>query len=177
MTGSKRRNAGDREELERRALLAARTLVDRMRSLYRDLERDTGAPIAAHRALACVGDEPGITASRLALALGMQRPALSHVLRSLVEGGWVERVRSDADQRSVRLYLAVPGRRVLAATAGRAVGTLQRAVRQLTDRGLEGLAASLDEVLQHLPAVDGNQATVPAARSSATARRRRLRAK
>lgn len=42
--------------LEHQSLLATRTLVDRMRSLYRNLERLTGAPVAFHRALTCTGD-------------------------------------------------------------------------------------------------------------------------
>jgi MarR family transcriptional regulator, organic hydroperoxide resistance regulator len=140
-----------REDLERRALLSARALVDRMRALYRRLERSTGAPIAAHRALACIDAEPGITASRLASHMGIQRPALSQVLRSLVARGWVERVRDDSDQRSVRVYLTSAGRQLVGATSGRARGALQRAVRQLSGRGLESLAKGLEELLSYLP--------------------------
>jgi DNA-binding MarR family transcriptional regulator len=150
-------SARQRATLERRALLAARAFVDRTRTLYRELERLTGAPIAVHRALACIGADPGITASKLALALGMQRPALSHVLRGVVERRWVERVRSDADQRSVRLFLTAGGRELLGATAGRAVGALQRGVRQLPVSSLAGLAAGLEGLLAHLP-VPANEA-------------------
>lgn len=161
-----------RDRLERRALLATRSLVDRMRALYRELERLTGAPIAVHRALACIGDEPGITASRLAISLGMQRPAISHVLRGLVERGWVERVRSDTDQRSVRIYLTAAGRTLRGATAGRAVGALQRSVRRLSYDKLEALAAGVEEVLRHLPAptIEGVRfrAGTPRAKSRAT---------
>jgi DNA-binding MarR family transcriptional regulator len=139
-----------RAELERRALLGARALVDRMRRLYRDLERLTNAPIAAHRVLACLGEQPGLKASQLASALGMQRPALSQVLKGLVERGWVERVRSESDQRSVRVHLSASGRRVLAATAGRAIGTLQRAVRQLSRAELVGLAVGTEQILWYL---------------------------
>lgn len=154
-----------RAQLERQALLASRTLVDRMRTLYRELERQTDAPITMHRALACIGNEPGISASRLATALGMQRPAVSHVLRSLAERGWVERERQDDDQRSVRLFVTAAGRGILSATAGRASGTLQRSVRRLSDDALAGLAAGLQELLEHLPE------TSPAA---VTTRRRRV---
>jgi DNA-binding MarR family transcriptional regulator len=155
-----------REVLERRALFAARALVDRMRTLYRELERLTGAPIAVHRALTCIEAEPGIVASRLALALGMQRPALSHVLRGLAERGWVERVRSDADQRSVRVYLTPAGRQLLGATAGRAVGALQRAVRQLSNTSLDGLAAGLEQMLSHLPPAANDAGARPRASST-----------
>lgn len=146
-----RNRAERRPRLERQALFASRTLVDRMHSLYRELERRTDAPITMHRALVCVGNEPGISASGLAKALGMQRPAISHVLKGLAERGWIERRREDSDQRSVRLYVTANGRKVLGATAGRASGTLQRSVRRLSDEALAGLAAGLQALLEHLP--------------------------
>jgi DNA-binding MarR family transcriptional regulator len=127
----------DRPKLERQALIAARTLVDRMTVLYRDLERMTDAPIALHRALAAIGAEPGVPASRLAELLGIRRPAVSHVLKALAGRGWIERVRSEEDQRSVRVYVTAAGQAILKVTSGKAVGTLQRS-------GLAG-------VLRHLP--------------------------
>lgn len=152
MTTDARKSSDEqRALLERRALLAARTLVDRMRTLYRELERLTGAPIAVHRALASIGSEPGIPASKLAAALGMQRPAVSHLLRYLAERGWIERVRNDADQRSVRIFITPEGRLVLKATSGRAVGTLQRAVGHLQEDELAALARGLETLLAHLP--------------------------
>jgi DNA-binding MarR family transcriptional regulator len=162
---AKRDDASGREQLERRALLATRALIDRMRTLYRELERATGAPIAVHRALASIESQPGIAASRLALALGMQRPALSHVLRGLVRQGWVERARSDADQRSVRIYLTDSGRQLLGATAGQAAGALQRAVRRLPSERLAGLAAGLEEMFLYLPVPTGEPAATTLARN------------
>jgi DNA-binding MarR family transcriptional regulator len=139
-----------RSDLENRALLSARALVDRMRSLYRELERKTGAPITQHRALVCIGAEPGITASVLADKLGMQRPAVSHVLRNLEAQGWVERRRSPNDQRSVRIHVTDEGQKLLNATAGSAVGTLQRAVKGIDNDELEQLATGLEALLAQL---------------------------
>ena len=152
-----RHAAINRTQLERAALLAARTLVDRMRGLYRELERMTDAPIGMHRALTLLGEEPGITASRLAESLGMQRPAMSHVLRGLAERGWIERRRHADDQRSVRLHVSAAGLEILRQTGGRAVGTLQRAVRRLSREDLGGLAAGLNAVLLHLPPAPAKQ--------------------
>jgi MarR family transcriptional regulator, organic hydroperoxide resistance regulator len=137
--------------LERDALLSARSLVDRMRTLYRELERMTGAPITVHRALACIGEEPGIPASRLAIRLGMQRPAVSHVLKGLVARGWIERRRHEGDQRSVQIHPTADGQQILRATSGRAVGTLQRAVSGLSTRQLQQLADGLSALLAGLP--------------------------
>lgn len=143
--------SGRRSRSEREALLAARTLVDRMRALYRELENLTGAPIALHRALTVIDGEPGLRASQLADALGMQRPAVSHMLRALAARGWVERSRSEDDQRSVRLSVSAEGRKLLGRTSGRVTGTLQRAVSNLTDDELEQLATSLTALLKSLP--------------------------
>jgi DNA-binding MarR family transcriptional regulator len=139
------------EAFANEALVATRALIDRMRTLYRELERMTGAPITLHRALVCIGNEPGLTASKLAAILGMQRPAVSRVLKSLVARGWIERRRSEDDQRAVRVHPTSAGKQLLQATAGRAVGTLQRAVCKLSTRDLEKLTEGINAVLQHLP--------------------------
>jgi DNA-binding MarR family transcriptional regulator len=151
---------------ENRALLAARSLVDRMRALYRELEQLTGAPITLHRALVLIGNEPGITASRLAQQLGMQRPAVSQLLKSLTKRGWVERQRAALDQRTVHIYPTNEGRQVLHATAGRAVFTLQRAVCSLPHAELQQLIAGVEFLLTQLPE---QQAAPPAVRRRRTA--------
>jgi DNA-binding MarR family transcriptional regulator len=140
-----------RMALEIEALLSARALVDRMRELYRELERMTEAPITVHRALTCIGEDPGLAASQLAVRLGMQRPAVSHVLKGLVARGWIERRRHEGDQRSVRIHPTAEGLQILRATAGRAVGTLQRAVRGLNHTELQQLATGLASLLRRLP--------------------------
>lgn len=169
MSSPRKRTAGNtpglsgRGALERDALLSARALVDRMRTLYRELERMTEAPITVHRALACIGEDPGIPASRLATRLGMQRPAVSHVLKGLVARGWIERRRHEGDQRSVQIHPTAEGLQILRATSGRAVGTLQRAVRGLSARQLRQLADGLAGLLARLPDGQPSQAPSPAA--------------
>lgn len=157
-----------RAQREHAALLLARTLVDRARALYRELEQRTGAPVQAHRALAVIAAEPGIQSSRLASSLGMQRSALSHLLRTLAEHGWIERRRSGDDQRSVHLYVTAAGRGILGATAGRMVGVLQHAVEQLDDVRLAELERSLGALLQYIEP--------PAPGMGKTPRRRRRQA-
>jgi DNA-binding MarR family transcriptional regulator len=166
-----------RSALERDALLSARALVDRMRTLYRELERATDAPITMHRALACIGEEPGIPASRLATRLGMQRPAVSHVLKGLAARGWIERRRHDGDQRSVQIHATAEGQQILRATSGRAVGTLQRAVRGMSARQMQQLANGLAALLARLPDVQPSPGPSEAAnvsRRSMSATRSRL---
>lgn len=164
---STRPAASRRGALERRALLSARELVDRMRTLYRELERLMDAPIAMHRALTCIGEHPGLPASELATRLGMQRPAVSHVLKALVTRRWIERRRDAGDQRSIHIHPTAEGLQILRATGGRAVGTLQRAVRGLSTRELRQLASGLASLLARLP--EPRQPQIPA-RASAVRR-------
>lgn len=150
--GRKNKSASStREVLESQALLAARALVDRMRTIYRELEHLTGAPITLHRALVCIGNEPGLAASRLAAQMGMQRPAISQVLKNLEARGWIARRRDDGDQRTVHIHCTAAGRQILQATAGRAVFTLRRAVCSLEDEDLARLALGIESLLAELP--------------------------
>lgn len=146
------RAAPDRQRTERAALLSLRAFIDDMRTRYRELERETGASIAMHRALACVAASPGVSASGLATALGMKRPAVSHLLKGLSGRGWIERRRISTDQRSVQLFLTSTGKRIIDATGGRAVGVLQRAVSKLSDVEVDSLSSGLVALLQELPA-------------------------
>ena len=150
MTRQIRSPDDNRERIEQSALMRARELVDRMRSLYRELEAATGAPVVMHRALAIIAAEPGIPASQLAAALGLQRSTMSHVLKALSLKKWVERRRSDEDQRSVRVHVTAAGRSVLNATAGRVSGVLQQAVRQIDEQQLLQLDQSLEVLLRHI---------------------------
>lgn len=142
--------ADSRASVEHSALMRARELVDRMRSLYRELEVATGAPVVMHRALAIIAAEPGIPASQLAAALGLQRSTMSHVLKALSLKKWIERRRSAEDQRSVRVHVTAAGRGVLHATAGRVSGVLQSAVRQIDEQQLHQLDQSLEVLLRHI---------------------------
>jgi DNA-binding MarR family transcriptional regulator len=146
-----RKKAPDRRDVAHSALIAARAFLDEMRTRYRELEKRTGASITMHRVLACVAEEPGVSASRLANALGMKRPALSHLLKGLAERGWIERRRTPADQRTVQVHLSPAGRLVVAATAGRAVGTLQRAIANLSGPEVAALSSGLAALLRELP--------------------------
>lgn len=152
MAHSNRSSSRTRAEREQTALLLARTLVDRTRTLYRELEHRTGAPVQAHRALAGISATPGIQSSQLAQSLGMERSALSHLLRALSNQGWIERRRSAHDQRSVQLFVTAAGNGILGATAGRMAGVLRRAVEQLDSATLAELERSLQALLTHIEA-------------------------
>jgi DNA-binding MarR family transcriptional regulator len=139
-----------RDRQRREALLAVRTVIDRMRERYRDLERATGAPITSHRVLAAVAATPDIGASALAEQLGMNRPAMSQALKSLEERGWVSRRRDVGDGRSVQLRLTEAGSQLLRSTVGRASGTLDRCIRALSDAELRAATVGLRAIAKQL---------------------------
>ena len=140
-----------RTDLESGALLRTRSLVDRMRTLYRELEQLTDAPITMHRALLCIGEEPGMSASLLAVRLGMKRPAMSQALKSMTSRGWITRRASATDGRSVHIGLTLAGRQVLKLSSDRAVGMLKRAIETLPLEDLQHLDAGVAALLEKLP--------------------------
>ncbi|HEY4340309.1 MAG TPA: MarR family transcriptional regulator [Steroidobacteraceae bacterium] len=147
------KSAGPNLVLERRrqaVLLTLRNLVDETRERYRELERNSGAPIAAHRALAHIAASPGITASDLAQELGMRRPAMSQVLKILAERAWIRRHRPQQDQRTVCLEVTAAGEALVRATSGRVVGALRRSVSALSNRELLAAQVGLGALLRHL---------------------------
>jgi DNA-binding MarR family transcriptional regulator len=155
-----RHGVSSRAQLESRALLAARDLVDRMRTVYRDLERLSGAPISMHRGLHAIDADPGLQASKFAAALGMQRPAASHLLRAMVDRGWIRRARAKSDQRAVQIHLTAAGQRMLKLTSGHTAGVLQRSMRALGDADVERLALALPLLVQELQEIKAPSRTV-----------------
>jgi DNA-binding MarR family transcriptional regulator len=147
----RKKQSRNRTNLENSALLRTRSVVDRMRALYRELEQLTDAPITLHRALLCIGEDPGLSVSVLAVRSGMKRPAMSQALKSMTSRGWVTRRASTTDRRSVHLDLTAAGRQVLKLTSGRAVGMLKRAIQNLTLQDLLQLDAGLAALLEELP--------------------------
>lgn len=167
------RSSHSRIERQRRALLAARVLIDRMRVIYGQIERLTDAPVSAQRALACIADDPGIAASQLARVLGIQRSGVSHILKLLVARNWVQRRREADDQRSVQLHLTTSGRRILRLTTVRAAGALRQAVGHLTGAQLKQVDEGLSALNGLLPvfAADADSRRAAPARCPTPARR------
>jgi MarR family transcriptional regulator, organic hydroperoxide resistance regulator len=143
-------NVLQRDRQRREALVAMRAVIDQMRERYRALERATGAPITSHRVLAAITATPGIGASALAQQLGMNRPAMSQVLKSLDERGWISRRRDHGDGRSVQLRITQSGGQLVRSTEGRASGTLDRCIRALSDAELRAATVGLRAIAKQL---------------------------
>jgi DNA-binding MarR family transcriptional regulator len=106
-----------------------------------------GAGGALAEAIVVVKDQPGVTAEWLAQVLGLSQPGSAHVVRRLVQAGWIER-RSGADARSRALHLTPAGEAAAAqilAARGRA---LEEAMAPLTAEQRDQLAAIARAILR-----------------------------
>lgn len=89
--------------------------------------------------LVLIERNPGITAVKLAGAIGMDKSSLTPVLNKLEKRGLVTRTRSRADKRSFHIALSDDGRSLL--------GDMTRAVRAHEDRLARALGAGRAETL------------------------------
>ena len=108
-------------------------VVARMsRQHARDVSR-LGVSLAGARLLAMLGDGARVRCSALAMALGLDAPTLSHLLRSLSGRDLIARQRSRDDNRSVEVRLTEEGERVA------------RQCRELEARSLRGVFEGIDK--------------------------------
>lgn len=81
--------------------------------------------------------------SELAQRNGVSVPSMSATAQTLVERGWVERVRSEEDRRIVRLRPSRKGRQVLEGERERMLGWLAERLGELEPSELEDLQRGL----------------------------------
>lgn len=81
--------------------------------------------------------------SELARRNGVSLPSMSSTAQTLVERGWLERVRSTRDRRIVRLRTSRKGRQVLEAERERMTAWMAGRLASLSDEEKEGLQTGL----------------------------------
>lgn len=117
-------------------------------AVFRDFQGSVGElGISPGRAgmLLLVDANPGLSQSRLARAIGLDRSTLVPILDDLERRGWLER-RPGADRRSNGLALTASGRRFLASLRRRVEAHEQRVAARLSEREREQLLALLARV-------------------------------
>ncbi|MEV4544645.1 MarR family winged helix-turn-helix transcriptional regulator [Micromonospora echinaurantiaca] len=121
-------------------LLGALALAvnSRMRAAVVDA---AGAGGALAEAVVVIQDQPGVTAEWLGGVLGLTQPGAAHLVRRLVEQGWVQR-RPGADARSRALHLTPAGRRA----AGEILRARQRTLTDLVARLSDPQRRQLTEI-------------------------------
>ena len=117
-------------------------------AVFRDFERtvgDLGISPGRVGVLVLVNGNPGITQSRLAKAVGLDRSTLVPVLDGLERRGLVERRRGE-DRRTNGLWLTPSGKRRLASVKRRILAHERRMVSGMTDRERDQLVALLKKL-------------------------------
>lgn len=119
-------------------------------AVFRDFDQtmqDLGISPGRVGMLVLVDANPGLSQSRLALAVGLDRSTLVPVLDALERRGLLER-RSGPDRRTNGLWLTVRGKRFLASVKRRIARHEQRFLDLLT-------AAERDQLLKMLARLSG----------------------
>ena len=109
--------------------------------------------VSQYLALRAVADEP-LTAAELARRAGVSSPAVSQLLATLVEAGWIERREAPSDRRRQDVSLTATGHAVL-----RSATVLLSA--QLAELLVEVPAPELDALARVLPVVRAALAGTP----------------
>ena len=122
--------------------------VFRLARLLRQQD-DSGHAPAVLSALAIVDREGPLTLGELAAQEQLSPPTITKVVDTLVERGFVERIRDESDGRIRRVRATARGRRQLEASRTRRTAWLATQLRDLPPEELDRLAAAL-EVLERL---------------------------
>jgi DNA-binding MarR family transcriptional regulator len=134
----------DDEQRIWRTFLDATTML--REHLERELQRDSGMPLAYYQVLVALSESPGrrMRMSELASHSGASRSRLSHPVARMETAGWIERSGCPTDKRGSLATLTERGFDALAAAAPGHV----RAVReQLFDRLTDEQVAMLGQIV------------------------------
>ncbi len=113
--------------------------------------------MAQLKALVLLAAEPPMTASQLASALGLGRPAASILIDRLVQEGLVTRTEDPADRRRVLVELAPAGSELVTRLRQGPLDRLRRLLAQLSPEDL----AALLQGMQALAAASANDMPDP----------------
>ncbi|MDP4015466.1 MAG: MarR family transcriptional regulator [Candidatus Nanopelagicales bacterium] len=132
-------------------------LTDMMRLVCREadrqLQRDSGMPVAYYAILRALSEAPdrGLRMTALAEALDGSQSRLSHAVNRLQDRGWVARTRCEEDARCWYAALTTVGRDVLeSATPGHAECVREVLFDPLTDKQRHSLRTVAEIVADRL---------------------------
>jgi DNA-binding MarR family transcriptional regulator len=99
-----------------------------MENLDRQMQRDSGMPLAYFEILAVLSEMPGrsLRMSELATMCRSSRSRLSHAVSRLEEAGWVRRRACESDKRGAFAELTDEGFKVLESAAPGHVNTVRQ---------------------------------------------------
>jgi DNA-binding MarR family transcriptional regulator len=145
------------------ALHAFRMIMRAVRRHYQVMERHTGISGAQTWALSLIADQPDMTVSGLASAMGTHQSTASNLVDKLVQCGLIERVKANADLRVTNLRVTVSGQEKLDASSGPVSSLLPDAITRLQPPQLQRLNQSLGDLLGMLSELEAEAAQMPIA--------------
>jgi DNA-binding MarR family transcriptional regulator len=147
------------------ALNAFRMIMRAVRRHYQVMERHTGISGAQTWALSLIADQPDMTVSGLASAMGTHQSTASNLVDKLVQCGLIERAKATADLRVTNLRVTTTGQDKLDATTGPVSSLLPDAITRLDQSQLQRLNQSLGDLLSMLSRLEAEAARLPIAES------------
>jgi MarR family transcriptional regulator, organic hydroperoxide resistance regulator len=129
------------------AVRAVHSIFRTVDTASRRLLKDFGVTGPQLWALRTIEASRGLTIGQLADRLYLHISTVSGILDRLEKSGWVERRRSDADRRVVRLAITRKGRALIGRAPEPPRSVVLRGLRLLDDRELAEMARSTARLL------------------------------
>ena len=140
-----------------------RLIFGSVRHHFRQVEETCGVSGSQLWMLHELQSAPGVGVSDLAHRLSIHQTTCSQLVEKLVARGFVEKTRSEQDQRRVGLRITKSAAKVLNDAPGPAEGLLPEALMRLTDATLQSLTTQLGKLIDRLQLQDEQAADKPLA--------------
>ena len=138
-----------------------RLIYGSVRHHFRQVEQTCGVSGSQLWMLHELQSAPGIGVSDLAHRLSIHQTTCSQLVEKLVARGYLEKTRSEEDQRRVGLRITRSATKVLKDAPGPAEGLLPEALLRLSDTTLQSLTTQLGKLIDGLQLQDEQAADKP----------------
>jgi DNA-binding MarR family transcriptional regulator len=155
------RNHRRHKQLTLDVLKQFRLIYGSVRHHFRQVEETCGVSGSQLWLLHEVQSAPGIGVSDLAHRLSIHQTTCSQLVEKLVVHGYVEKTRSEQDQRRVGLTVTRSAAKVLKDAPGPAEGLIPEALMGLSESTLESLSTNLGKLIRGLHVQDEQAAERP----------------
>lgn len=155
------RNHRRHKQLTLDVLKQFRLIYGSVRHHFRQVEETCGVSGSQLWLLHEVQSAPRIGVSDLAHRLSIHQTTCSQLVEKLVAHGYVEKTRSEQDQRRVGLTVTRSAAKVLKDAPGPAEGLIPEALMGLSESTLESLSTNLGKLIRGLHVQDEQAAERP----------------
>lgn len=168
VTHNEHHEDGERDEENDRRRILFQAVLKNLRIIFRSVqnysrkvEKESGISSAQLWMLWELGNDPGLTVSRLAKVLSIHQSTCSNMLDKLQQKGLICRDRNGSDQRVVRLFLTASGTALLDKAPRPAQGVLADVLLRLPDTTLAELDSGLGQLVFALKIKDKEDGKIP----------------